>query len=112
MFLGIILSVAASILFGISVAMQKYGMASMKKFSLKKMAKNGKWVLSIAIGIAGIILYLASLNMADLSLVQPISSLTFVIPVISGILFFKEKLRGVQWALLALVIIGIILVSL
>ena len=111
MSLGIVLAIIASVCFGISVALQKYGLKSLKKFSFKGMATNKRWMLSIVIGIVGILLYLVALNLADLSVVQPLTSLTIIIPVIAGVTFFKEKIGGVKWALLALVIVGVILIS-
>src|SRR3989338_4973586 len=111
MSLGIFLAVVAATLFGISVSLQKYGLKSLKKFSLKGMATNKKWIVSMVIGVVGILLYLVALNLADISVVQPLTALTLVIPVIAGVAFFKEKIGGMEWALLALVIIGVVLVS-
>jgi len=111
MSLGIILAVIAAVFFGISVAMQKYGLKSLKKFTIKGMVTNKRWILSIVIGVIGILLYLVALNLADLSTVQPVTALTLVIPVIAGVAFFKEKIGGFEWALLVLVIVGIVLVS-
>ena len=111
MILGIVLAIVASVCFGISVALQKYGLKSMKTFSFAGMVKNKRWILALLIGIVGILLYLAALNLADLSVVQPLASLTIIIPVIAGVLFFKEKIGGIKWALLALVVIGVILIS-
>ncbi len=111
MSLGIILALVAAVFFGISVAMQKYGLKSMSKFSIGGMVKNKKWIASLLIGVVGILLYLIALNQADLSVVQPITALTLVIPVIAGVIFFKEKIRRTEWLMLALVVIGIVLVS-
>ena len=111
MILGIVLALVASVCFGISVALQKYGLKSMKKFSFAAMVKNKRWIFALVIGIVGILLYLVALNLADLSLVQPLTSLTIIIPVIAGVAFFKEKIGGIKWALLALVIIGVVLIS-
>ena len=111
MSLGIVLAVVAALFFGVSVAMQKYGLESMEKFSIGSMIKNKKWITSLFIGLVGIILYLVALNQADLSVVQPITALTLVIPVIAGVVFFKEKIRRLEWLMLALVVAGIVLVS-
>ena len=111
MSLGIVLAIIASVCFGISVAMQKYGLKSLKKFSFASMAKNKRWIAALAIGIVGILLYLVALTLAALSIVQPLTSLTIIIPVIAGVIFFKEKIGGIKWALLALVIVGVILIS-
>ena len=108
---GIILSIIAALAFGVSIALQKYSMKSVGRFSFKRIARNRVWLAALAIGIIGILMYLAALNMADLSTVQPVTSLTLAVPVLAGVFFFKEKLGGFEWALLALVVLGIVLVS-
>lgn len=111
MSLGIALSIISAALFGASIAMQKYGMGSMKKFSFSGMIKNKVWLAALGIGVIGLIFYLAALSLADLSTVQPMTALTLVVPVISGVFFFKEKVGRLEWVLLAMVIGGIFLVS-
>ncbi len=112
MVLGIALSIAASILFGISIVLQKYGLKKIKKFSVKNFIYSKTWLLGILIGMGGIIVYIIALSLADLSTVQPVTALTLIIPVIAGVFLFKEKVGRFEWILLCLVIFGIILVSL
>lgn len=112
MALGILLSVVASILFGLSIVLQKYGLRTIKKFTLKNFLFKKIWVPGILVGIAGIVVYLLALSVADLSTVQPVTALTLVIPVVAGVFLFKERVGRFEWMLLCLVIIGIILVSL
>lgn len=112
MVLGIALSIIASVLFGISIVLQKCGLRGIKKFSFKSFLGNKMWASGVAIGILGILAYLAALSVADLSTVQPVTALTLIIPVVSGVFLFKEKVGKFEWSLLCLVAIGIILVSL
>ena len=63
----------------------------------------------IAIGIIGTASYLAAMRYAPLSTVQVFLSLTIIIPIVVGFLFFKEKLSMREWLCVALVVIGIIL---
>jgi len=111
MVLGIALSIVASICFGVSVAIQKYSLSEMKNFSIKQMIKNKKWISAFLVGIVGVIIYLVALNLEPISTVQPLTSLSFIIPIIAGIAFFKEKLEVKKWAFLVLVLAGIVLVS-
>ena len=111
MSLGIILAVASSILFGISILLQHHGLQSMKKFSFKKMLMNPRWIASMVVGVVGIGLYVFALKIADISTVQPVTSLNMVVTILGGVLFFKEKIGGRQWLMLLLVIVGIVLVS-
>src|SRR3989338_1595503 len=100
MVLGLILSILASACFGVSIAVQKYSLSSMRDFSVKKIAKDKKWVLAFLIGIAGILVYLVALNFEPISTVQPLTSLSIVIPIIAGVVWFKEKLEVKKWAFL------------
>ena len=111
MLLGIILSIVSSICFGLSVIIQKYSLGEMKNFSIKKMIKNKKWISAFMIGIIGVVIYLAALNLEQISTVQPLTSLSFIIPIIAGIIWFKEKLEVKKWAFLMLVLAGVVLVS-
>ena len=111
MVLGLSLSILAAACFGISIAIQKYSLSSMKNFSFKQMVEDKKWILAFLIGIVGIIIYLAALNLEEISTVQPLTSLSIVIPIIAGVAFFKERLEVKKWLFLVLVLAGIVLVS-
>ena len=111
MIFGLLLAVLASLCFGISVAIQKYSLNEIKNFSLKQMIKSKKWVSALGIGIVGVVIYLVALNLEPISTVQPLTSLSFIIPIIAGIAFFKEKLEVKKWAFLVLVLAGIVLVT-
>ncbi len=112
MVLGIILSVVASILFGLSIVLQKYGIKDIQKFTLQAFLLNKTWMSGITVGVMGILVYVVALNMADLSTVQPVTALTLVIPVVAGVSLFKEEVGKLEWVLLSMVILGIVLVSL
>jgi|SRR3989338_8242390 len=111
MVLGIILAMISSVLFGASILLQHHGLQTMGKFSLKKMVMNKRWIASILIGGVGIGLYVIALKLADISTIQPVTSLNMVVTILGGVFFFKEKIGGRQWLMLLLVIAGIVLVS-
>lgn len=56
--------------------------------------------------------FLGALRLADLSLVLPATSISFVITTIGARLFLREKINGVRWAGILLVCIGVALISL
>jgi len=56
--------------------------------------------------------FLAVLSWADLSLVLPATSVSFVITTIGAKLILKEKISSVRWAGIVLVCIGVALISL
>lgn len=56
--------------------------------------------------------FLAVLSWADLSFVLPATSLSFVITTIGAKLFLKERISPVRWTGIALICVGVALVSL
>lgn len=56
--------------------------------------------------------FLAVLSWADLSLVLPATSVSFVITTVGAKLYLKEKISPVRWAGIVLVCVGVALISL
>lgn len=56
--------------------------------------------------------FLGALRLADLSLVLPATSISFVITTIGARLVLKETISGIRWAGILLVCIGVALISL
>jgi uncharacterized membrane protein len=56
--------------------------------------------------------FLAALSIADLSFVLPATSLSFVITTLGAKLFLKEKISATRWTGIALVCLGVALISL
>ncbi|MFQ5647943.1 MAG: hypothetical protein ACE5FW_01790 [Candidatus Aenigmatarchaeota archaeon] len=110
--LGIALALLASVLFGISVAIFKYSMGALKTFTIQGMVKNKRWLLALAVGLAGVVVYVMAMIVAPLSTVQPILSFSMLIPVLVGAALFKEKLEVWRWLCVLVLLAGIFLVSL
>jgi len=110
--LGILLALLSAIFFGVAVAIQKYAFQDLKKFSLSGMATNGRWILSMVIGLSGLVIYVIALSIDDLSTVQPVASIYLLIPIFTGAFIFKEHIGGKKWSLIGLFLIGMLLVSL
>lgn len=55
--------------------------------------------------------FLAALARADLSLVLPATSISFVITTVGAKLFLKERVSGLRWAGILLVCVGVALIS-
>jgi len=110
--LGILLSLVAAVCYGISAAMQKYAVAKItarKRFSFKHLFKSRKWYASLGIGGIGILAYLTAMIYAPLSTVQVFLSLTLVITVFAGFIFFKEKMKVREWLCVVMIITGVFL---
>ena len=110
--LGIALAVLTATLFGISVALFKYSLGAIGKFTIKAMVKNRKWLLALAVGLIGVITYIMAMIAAPLSTVQPVLSFSMVIPILVGAVWFKEKLEVWRWLCVLVLVAGIFLVGL
>jgi len=108
--LGLVMTFVTAICFGLSTAIQKYALGKMKKFSIKGMLKNRRWLSSLIVAAVGIASYLFAMKIADLSIVQSVISLALIIPMIIGFVFFKERLVVYEWVSIILILAGIFLV--
>lgn len=55
--------------------------------------------------------FLGALRLADLSLVLPATSVSFVITTLAARFFLKEKISAIRWAGILLVCLGVMLIS-
>jgi drug/metabolite transporter (DMT)-like permease len=110
--LGVVLLLIVAVCYGISATMQKYAVSSMKKFSFKLLFRDRKWLASMLVGTIGTVAYLFAMKIAPLSTVQVFLSLYIVIPILAGFLFFKEKLKVMEWLCVAMIVTGVFLTML
>jgi drug/metabolite transporter (DMT)-like permease len=107
--LGVLLSLIVAICYGISAAMQKYAISKMEKFSFRHLFVNKKWLASLLVGLVGTVAYLLAVKTAPLSTVQVFLSLSIIIPILAGFVFFKEHLKDREWVCISLIVLGIVL---
>lgn len=117
------LAVAASFFWGIGTAMQKYGVeASFPKITLKQLLTsifsvlktlilNPMWAVGLGSMIGGMLCFSYALAHGDISLVQPLINLTMVIAALIGVFFLGEKVSGIEWCGISVMLIGVIFVS-
>jgi multidrug transporter EmrE-like cation transporter len=60
---------------------------------------------------SSMVFWLAVLSELELSLVYPMISIAYVLVAIASWIFFKENLTPVRWAGIAVIIIGVVLIS-
>jgi drug/metabolite transporter (DMT)-like permease len=108
--LGAMLSLAAALLIGASTVLQKQSMIGMKGFSLRLLATDRNWRLSVIVGFCGLLLYLAALGYEPISFVQPMLAVAIIVPLLAGRLFFGEKI-GTKWIHILLILAGVVLLS-
>jgi undecaprenyl phosphate-alpha-L-ara4N flippase subunit ArnE len=79
--------------------------------SLYRLVKNPFVILwAVLMGIA-MFLWLKAISMADLSFAYPFLSLSLVLISLGSIIFLKEHMTNRQWAGVALILLGIVLIS-
>jgi drug/metabolite transporter (DMT)-like permease len=76
-------------------------------------ALGNPWVIAGTVGNALFyFLFLAVLSWAEVSVALPLTALEYAIAAVLGILFLKEPVPPLRWAGIALVIAGVMLISL
>ncbi len=76
------------------------------------LSKNRYLVIGIILYALSLLIYLVALSSGELSFVYPIFSSTFIFVFILSAFVLKEKISRIRVAGLALIILGIIIVSL
>jgi drug/metabolite transporter (DMT)-like permease len=75
-------------------------------------ALSNPWVIAGTVGNALFyFLFLAVLSWAEVSVALPLTALEYVIAAVLGILFLKEPVPPLRWAGIALVVAGVMLIS-
>ncbi len=89
-------------------AIPKFRFNASEVFAL---ARNRNVVLGILIYVVGLVFYLAALGSDQLSFVYPAFSSTFIFVILISHFKLKERISAMRFAGIALIIIGIVLVS-
>ena len=109
--LGVVLALLTALLFGLSGLGQKAALPSAQRFRYRDLARNKRWLASVALGCLGALSYLAALSLAPLSSVMPILSASFVVPVVGGAALLKERVSKRQWLCVVVLVAGVALVT-
>jgi transporter family protein len=114
----------ASFAWAAGAAMQKHGMSSrfpkvtlrtfLSQFGtmFRTMAANWLWVGGIVISLLGGLFFVQAVAMGDLSVVTPLVNMTMVFAVLLGVAFLRERMEAAEWAGMALMIVGAVVISL
>lgn len=107
---GVALALLAAFLFGLSALGQKAALPA--KLRKRYLLLNKRWLLSVGVGSAGGLSFLAALSAAPLPVVMPLLTASVAVPIVGGALWLKEPLRRRQWLFIALLLAGVALVIL
>jgi transporter family protein len=78
----------------------------------RTMAANWLWVGGIVISLLGGLFFVQAVAMGDLSVVTPLVNMTMVFAVLLGVAFLRERMEAAEWAGMALMIVGAVVISL
>jgi drug/metabolite transporter (DMT)-like permease len=105
----------------IGVVMLKKGMekiGDVKKVSVSEVtrivkagATNGSILLGVLFEALFFVVLLILMSRTDISLLWPLTGLSFVFATIAAIIFLNEKVSSMRWAGVALIVAGAILIS-
>src|SRR3954465_10529689 len=105
----------------IGVVMLKKGMekiGDVKKVSVSEVtrivkagATNGSILLGVLFEALFFVTLLILMSRTDISLLWPLTGLSFVFATIAAIIFLGEKVSTMRWAGVALIVVGAILIS-
>ncbi|MEW5945316.1 MAG: EamA family transporter [bacterium] len=122
--LYIIMILFACVLFAAGGVMQKHGIAAnfpklggrtilrQWKTILRTVLTNWVWVAGTLLVFAGWIFHFQSLGMGDISVVQPLFNVQILMVVLVGVLVLREKVRTVEYAGIAVLLAGAMVLSL
>jgi len=79
--------------------------------NLLKQLRNKNLIFGCLLFIAGTALYVPALSMERLSILYPITSLTYIWVALVSVRFLKEKMNKHKWLGISLIVIGIFLIS-
>lgn len=119
----IIITLLSCVIFSVGSAMQKHGMVtSFPKLSGSKILKEWKqilisifknwiWVAGAVLSFIGWGLHFQALGIGDISIVQPLMNTQVLIIVLIGVAILKEKLLGMEWLGILILLGGAIALS-
>ncbi len=120
---ALMLAVVASLFWGVGTALQKQGMAaSFPRISLRgflgqlplvarTLLANRAWMLGLAGMLLGMGLFGMALGRGDITVVQPVITLTGVVAAVVGVGFLGERLGRLEWVGIGLTLLGVALVG-
>ncbi len=109
--LGAVFALIAAILFGVSIAIQKDSMNNLSGFSFSSLVRSREWIMSLLVGGMAILAYLGAMALAPLSTVQPIASVSIIVPLLAGMAIFREDVGKKKKFLLTMLLAGVVIVS-
>ena len=120
----LLLAFSATLGFGLSAVMQKYGISRRDAHekpifekpgrfaSLLKMLLNPIWLAGVFLQLLSAGLFFQALSMGDITIVQPLVNLNFAVAALLGVFILGENLGGREYFSIGLFICGALAITL
>jgi len=113
---GIIVAFVSTAIMNFGLALQKRGAAGVPKIGRDRGAgralfTNRTWLLGLGGLLLGWGLYFYSAKIAPISVVQPALGMGLVVLALFSVFYLKERIKPVEWASLACMIAGMVLLG-
>ena len=108
--LAIILVIAGTLIGAFGSLYLKKG-ARHFNFNILKQLKNKNLILGLVLFVISALFYIYALSMERLSMLYPITSLTYIWVALISIKFLGEKMNKYKWLGVILIILGIFMVG-
>jgi uncharacterized membrane protein len=105
------MTIIATMIGSTGMVFLKKGSANIHRDNLLAQFKNWQLMIGIGLFIPATLLYLIALKYGDLSVIYPFSSLSYIWVALLATFFLKEDMNKLKGVGIALIIIGIILIT-
>ena len=111
MFIVILLALVSTLLGALGALMLKQG-ASILKFQIKVIIRNYNLWLGFLLYVFASIIFVYALKFGELSMIYPLTSLSYIWVTLLSVVLLKEEVRLKKWIGISLILVGVILLSL
>lgn len=108
--LAIILVLIAGVISAVGALFLKKG-ANKFVFNIKELVKNTTLIFGVLMFIITLVLYMLGLRRGELSILYPITSLTYVWVCLLSIKYLNEKMNKLKWLGIILIVAGVSLMT-
>lgn len=95
----------------LKIAMNRMPSFSWSRVYFHSLFHNWPFVLSGALVLSGVILWMHILKHYDFSIAYPVSSFSYVIGMLAGSMLLHENIPATRWIGLALILLGLFVIT-
>ena len=108
----LILVIISTVMGSVASLFLKLGAKHIRLKELFKILQNWKLILGIVLYILSAVVFIASLRLGELSIVYPLTSISYIFVTILSALVLKERINVYKICGIGFIILGVVLVTL